>query len=784
MDRLIAIFLVFALTMSAKASSYTVNVQKPGTLSAEIRKKTSDFLSITELTVTGMLDDYDDLECVSEMQNLEKVDLSGAVCSSIGSSFSGLEKLREVRLPNSVKEIESSAFSDCLSLTLIDMPGVESIEMMAFFNCPELRSLTLPSTLKSMSPYWSMWGTAIGTIYCYAVIPPASFSLPSTEEGITLYVPACSVEAYREILYETSYEALVDVVSMNVKIDDCYVARDYAFSTTSGLGGTNLHISENPSLGTYENNYDQSVALTIDAGKNTWNLNKFSMRTKMNDLEEALNKHFQTTALFYQEATSLYNKQTPIEANEVEVTLKDISNDWVFFSLPFDVQMKDITMPSSDSKLYIRRYSGENRSKLDGHTWLDVKDNEMLNANEGYILYRSHFGDEDDDAGNITFKAANTIHKNDIFTFDDVTLNLKPYPAAAKRNSGWNYVGNPYPCYYNIGWIEEDAILTMYYNEKYYTFSTRDDNYVMPPLTGFFVQCDDQCNTLTFHQEGREAKHRYKEFELPWGDPLYEWGEEDDNDDDANDDDDDDDDWWNDDDDDDDDDWWNDDNDDDDDNDDNDWGWNDGEEYDEEWLREWWKEHYGDIPFPLSKQRRAISSERKIYNFILSDSKESDRTRLVVNPNASMAYELQRDASKFMSTNMSVPQVFISDDGDRLAIDERPLGDGMITLGVYVGKAGIQKLHLDTADKDCAVMLIDNYAGKTINLAESDYTFEAESGMQTGRFIVCMNGEATALERISKEKSNGSEYDILGRKINDAEMRGIIIRDNKKILNK
>ncbi len=42
--------------------------------------------------------------------------------------------------------------------------------------------------------------------------------------------------------------------------------------------------------------------------------------------------------------------------------------------------------------------------------------------------------------------------------------------------------------------------------------------------------------------------------------------------------------------------------------------------------------------------RSAISSDRTVFNFALNDGIYTDRTRIVINPEASMDYEMSRDA--------------------------------------------------------------------------------------------------------------------------------------------
>lgn len=134
--------------------------------------------------------------------------------------------------------------------------------------------------------------------------------------------------------------------------------------------------------------------------------------------------------------------------------------------------------------------------------------------------------------------------------------------------------------------------------------------------------------------------------------------------------------------------------------------------------------------------RAQSAGGRSILNFILSDEKYSDRARLVLNETAAYDYEIERDASKFMSSDAVVPQIYIIDNGVHYAIDERPVGAGEYSLGVRIGKDGDYKISLNADIADHDILLIDKEANMTINLAEKPYTFESASGTINNRFTV------------------------------------------------
>ena len=141
------------------------------------------------------------------------------------------------------------------------------------------------------------------------------------------------------------------------------------------------------------------------------------------------------------------------------------------------------------------------------------------------------------------------------------------------------------------------------------------------------------------------------------------------------------------------------------------------------------------------RRTRGVSSNRRVFNLYLENESYADHTRFVINEEAALDYEIAYDAAKFMSDDPAVHQLFTMENGERMAINERPMANGEVTLGVYVGKAGTYTFSLDTRVNDTEVVLVDKFTGATTDLMTSDYTFTAEAGTLTDRFVVCMKSD-------------------------------------------
>ena len=143
------------------------------------------------------------------------------------------------------------------------------------------------------------------------------------------------------------------------------------------------------------------------------------------------------------------------------------------------------------------------------------------------------------------------------------------------------------------------------------------------------------------------------------------------------------------------------------------------------------------ISVPATAGARAIDAPRQVFNMQLSNGQRSDRTRFVINADAQAVYEVGRDAAKFMSSDAQAPQLFTLEGADKMAINERPFGDGKVALGVYFGSAGTYTLTLESM-VDMNVTLIDHLTGKVQDMNAGGYTFDTEAGTFADRFTVVL----------------------------------------------
>ena len=651
-----------------------INVEQPGTLQELIANEGYTLQEVIGLTVSGSLN-YDDMNAIKSMYNLEKIDLGEADVTEIPyETFYYRSNLRSVVLPKNLQTIGSNAFYGCYSLTEITLPeSLQSIGYWAFGNCENLKSIT-----------------------CKTFLPIILYDYIMSEwnaNQCTLYVPAIAVEAYKNAYFWQYFQ----IQGTDCMPENIFVGSNLTIDWPSNL---DADYKPNVSIG-LGNNSGAYGALTMN-GESIMSINSFGMVWAPNNYYRHYNSETGSYEWYrYSNASLIAN--TPMRADNVLVELRTNTFQWDFISFPFDVKVSDITnLTQSNAPLVIRRYDGKNRAdgKM-GETWVDMDAESTLEAGKGYI-WQSADGDQEYSYNYFIVPALNNSNKNNIFKSNDVTVELNEYISEFSQSRSWNLIGNPYPAFYDIRGMQTTAPITIWngYNWVYEAYTPGDDNYILNPGQAFFIQRPVDQESIVFKKEYRQNDLNVRE----------------------------------------------------------------------------------EMPENISR-RAAANSERYVFNLLLSGSEENlgDRTRIVFDATAKMDYEAGRDASKFMSPEASAAQLFTTVGGLRYAINNRPLSDGIVELGLSIGTAGSYTIALNTKVEG-EVYLIDRETGSEIRLDGTEgYTFQATKGVIEGRFAVRFgNGDVTGIKGVAGNgKDAGNWYNLNGQRVN-APAKGIFIQDGKK----
>ena len=326
---------------------------------------------------------------------------------------------------------------------------------------------------------------------------------------------------------------------------------------------------------------------------------------------------------------------------------------WYFLTPVHDVDLTKIKHSNTDASFVFRYYNAANRAENGtGSSWQNVN-NGKLEAGKGYIFRTNK-------SGTMTLPAdAAGIAK--FVNINDVTTNLETHNSSNSANKNWNYVGNPYPCYYDIYYMDFTAPIQVWTGSTYKAYSIADDKLALAPMQSFFVQKPDAISKIVFHKEGRQVESTPNHANMA---PRY---------------------------------------------------------------------------------APSQNSDRKLFDFAISTDTIADETRVVLNEKASLAYEIERDAAKFLSMDSEVPQLYTIDyDQTILAINERPMSDSIVSLGVYIGKPGTYTIDASRCPGE--VQLIDQVAKTTIDLNEESYTFEIDqTGFINDRFVLKFKNSSSSV---------------------------------------
>ena len=195
--------------------------------------------------------------------SLISIDIPNSV-KEIGSfAFSFCTNLTSVTLPDSITTISDHLFFPCISLTSITIPNlVTTIETQAFYNCQSLTSAIIGKSVTSISKEAFGGCVALTDVTCLAATPPTiedETTIPSyVTSQATLYVPAASLELYRQAEYWRDFAHIEPIVQagdvngdgilnvtdvtllINLLLNDCGQIIDNAAADVNGDGILNV----------------------------------------------------------------------------------------------------------------------------------------------------------------------------------------------------------------------------------------------------------------------------------------------------------------------------------------------------------------------------------------------------------------------------------------------------------------------------------------------------------------------------------------------------------------
>ena len=570
---------------------------------------------------------------------LKEADLT-TLTSIYGRSFIGCTGLKKVTLGNDITTIKSEAFKGCDALEEVVLgSSINSLESNCFYSTKN----------------------ALKRVYITAPAPPAVGTAPFySPSSVTLYVPEYAMVSYKLDNYWSKFTKVEpnpntpDKVNLYKKLELTSNAR-IPNSTDIYLGyGSSLIVNGNnpQAFGNYKQHMDMEDRYTS------------SLISRCNAMTSAA-----STLQYYFDATS------------------SGYGCWHYVCMPFDVKRSEITPLTEGRAIAVRYYDSESRATNGASgNWKDVPADSVLHMGKGYI-FRINNG------GSVELPATEETH-NAIFRSEAISTPLKEYAAVESANAGWNFVGNPYPCYYDIYYMDFAAPITMWSisNRTYSAYSAADDEFVLMPSQAFFVQKPELVDAITFQPAGRQINKTIDHSALA-----------------------------------------------------------------------------------MRRAARSKQVQRKLVDVALTCADRTDRTRVVVNANASDDFCADNDAVKMMAYE-GTPQIYTIAGADQLAVNEGAHRGGSVALGMYLPADDAYTIAVDR--DELGAKLLD-YGVEV----EMPYTFSAAEGYLDDRFTLTFEAPTTGINTVATDAdADNAIYTIDGRRVNSTAQKGIYIQNHKKIV--
>lgn len=593
-------------------------------------------------------------------QNCEKLDFFNfSNIKTYGrEAFEYCYALKEADL-STATSFGADCFYNCYNLKRVKLgDNITTIPGGAFYACNALEEVVLGSSINSLGNncFGNNQANALKRVYITAPAPPAAGSTPFySPTSITLYVPEYAMVSYKLDNYWSKFTKVEPNPNTPDKVN-IYKKLELT---------SNARIPNSPDI------YLGKGGSLIVNGDNAQTFGKYTQYMNIGETSSSL--------------ISRCNQMTSTSSQfDFFIGATSGSGYWYYLCMPFDVKRSDIILPEGTS-IAVRYYDSESRATngVVGN-WKDVSADAVLQTGKGYIFRSSK-------EGNVGFPATEETH-NSIFRSEAITTPLVQYPAVESANAGWNLVGNPYPCFYDIYYMDFAAPITTWdvENRTYKAYSSTDDEFVLTPLQAFFVQKPELVDAITFQPAGRQINKTIDHSALA-----------------------------------------------------------------------------------MRRAARSQQVQRKLVDVSLTCADRTDRTRVVVNANASDDFCADNDAVKMMAYE-GTPQIYTIAGTDQLAVNEGAHRDGSVALGMYLPADDVYTIAVDR--DELGVKLLD-YGVEV----EMPYTFSAAEGYADDRFTLTFETTTTGINTIATDADNAI-YTIDGRRVNSTAKKGIYIQNHKKIV--
>ena len=384
-------------------------------------------------------------------------------------SFANCYYLKTIQFPPSLKNIGGQAFSSCLSLEKISLPGLDYIGNGAFSGCTSLKEVRIPSTLQNVGDGAFSGCNNLADIYTYTVEP---ISIGQNTFGETTYKSArlwMPTQSYANYYYQTQWGQFDND---NYRWFDepykyMYISKDYTLSDANSATGDKGRFDGNPDI-----DVNPGGGLIVDGDKD----------------QTADDIHLKADGSNW--ATIIAKANVDAKRIFIDITIE--ANRWHFFCFPFDIKRSNI---KCDGNFVFRYYDGKIRAEKGKGGWTDLPaTEEYLKAGKGYIFQAS-----------ASCTLSIMIEKEKFGKLPNVKFdcNLEANASTNEQDASWNFVGNPFTSFFDLNDMGYNAPVTRWNGSGYEAVRPGDDDYIFHPYEAFFVQRPIDNSSIEFAPEHR-----------------------------------------------------------------------------------------------------------------------------------------------------------------------------------------------------------------------------------------------------------------------------------------
>ena len=389
----------------------------------------------------------------------------------------------------------SNLFTCCNHIDVLELPA-----SLDFIDCDALSGVYPQRIINNLRPDVVLCNNPFAYMYPSSVVANTTMLLEVTSPSTCRVVPANDTIKSIYMAFGYAYEEPLDNY-------------DYVVDRPMAYDGETVPAVQNPSVILYSNMFDTTMCGHLDVSvMATLHMRKFAMKSfygaasPFSAFQEGIQWGYTPSfSVGYNGVFPTLVNDGMLSADTVTMLTKLYCNDkWHFTGMPFNQKVSDIQ--AGEHQYYcIRRFDGAQQAAAEyDSVWTDVEATDTLRAGEGFIIqaYTTQGWTAD-----MVFSALDDNAKQNIFTPSVQSLPLQQHPAELAWNANWNFVVNPYPCFYDTRAIGGNGIITVYETGRgdyYRSYSIADDYYVLYPYEGFLYQAAPGEAALRMPLEGRQ----------------------------------------------------------------------------------------------------------------------------------------------------------------------------------------------------------------------------------------------------------------------------------------